>query len=121
MVEGADVGQSQFLLLLDRFALHGERTVKERIVLRVLRHSKAEGTPLLVLRTLIGFADDTGIVRGVSIGEIAKAIRRSEDTARRGLRALRSLHEIELLRRGGGKQRNSYRITLPPKRTTRTA
>lgn len=81
---------------------------------RVSLLTQAEGRAGDVLYYLAVHADAEQTVRDISLQTIADHFRVSWAHAKRLVRQLRQLGELETLVRGSGKRKNTYRITFPP-------
>jgi hypothetical protein len=96
--------------MLHWYALRQEHPMTRLLAEAVIKRTTAQGSARAILITLAGFADERREI-ALGLSEIAAIIDRHHDTARRAVRALRVTGDLELLRRGGGKRPNTYRIS----------
>lgn len=76
----------------------------------VIKMTHAQGSARAILITLASFADEQREI-ALGLSEIAKIIDRHPDTARYHLRTLRKHGELEIVKSGGGRKPNTYRIS----------
>lgn len=81
---------------------------------RVRNSTRAEGRAADVLYYLAVHADAERRVEGISLQDLAETFWVSYDHAKRWMRHLRKLGDVETVVRGGRNGPNTYRITLPP-------
>lgn len=79
---------------------------------RVMRATRAAGQVAAALYYLAVHADEKHLVRGISIQQIADDFKVTWQTAYRYVRQLRSLGELETVKRGRGKACSIYRVRL---------
>lgn len=94
-------------------AVQGKRTAPMGIRLSQKDRERWKGSTLACLRYLARNADEkTGIVRGKGLKEIAGWLQLSWQRTRAIMQTLRESGVVETIRRGGGKQKNVYRLHL---------